>query len=283
MKGLIITNGYYDGESYIHQIARIYEEFQKKEIDVSIYKNSHSYSTEVTFDCDFAVFLDKDIHLARIMEERGIIVFNNSYAIEDCDNKIKTIIKLSHYKDIMQPPTLIAPIRYKNLVDMNFINEIENSFEYPIIAKKAVGSLGDGLFLIKDRKELEETEENLSMEEHLYQPFIAESAGKSVRAFVVGNKTVASMLLTNENDFRSNVGKGSIAENVELDENYTKTAEKISRYLDLDFCAIDFFVGAEIVIEVNSNPFFKQIEETTGTNIAKIYVDFIIEFLEEII
>ena len=51
--------------------------------------------------------------------------------------------------------------------------------------------------------------------------------------------------------------------------------------LDLDYCGIDFFVGAAMVIEVNSNAFFQKMEAVTNKNIAGAYAGYMVEYLKE--
>lgn len=281
MRGAIIVNGYYESKPYANQAERIKDEFSLRDIHLDIIKNNKALTIGNNFDFDFVIFLDKDIYLARMLEQVGVVVFNNSFAIESCDDKILTAISLNKHKDIIMPKTVISPLKYKEVLDSEFIQQLECSFDYPIIAKKAKGSLGCDVLLINNRQELEKTEKEWSTTPHLYQVFVEESKGKTVRAYVVGNKVVASMLLTSEEDFRSNA-QGNKAEKVELDQNYIQTAESISRYLELDFCAIDFCVGAALVLEVNSNAFFERMEEISGVNIAGNIADYVIGFLREI-
>lgn len=282
MKGAIIINGFYESEAYSHQVSRIIEEFDKRGEQLKVIKNDMPYLTNVSFDIDYAIYLDKDIYLARALEDAGVVLFNNSFAIENCDDKIKTSIMLERYSDIFLPKTLIAPLKYHSQDDEEkFFEKLENDLGYPMVAKMAVGSLGKSVYLINDRNELEQKEKELATFPHLYQMYVEESKGRSVRAFLIGNKVVACMLLTSECDFRSNIAP-SQAEKVELDSSYIETAEQISEHLDLDYCAIDFFVGVAMVIEVNSNAYFQKIENITGANIAGLYADFVIKFIKEL-
>lgn len=282
MKGAIIINGYYESKAYLHQIERIKEEFSQRGFELETVKNNKAFFAGKTFDYDFVIFLDKDIYLARTLEQSGVIVFNNSFALDTCDDKIKTAIALSKHNDIFMPKTVMAPLRYEQIIDEEFIDQLEKALGYPMVAKKAKGSLGSGIILINNREELEKIEKEWSIVPHLYQVFVEESKGKSVRAYVVGNKVIGSMMLTNEADFRSNASQGSEAYKVELNESYTTAAENISKYLELDFCAVDFFAGGAMVIEVNSNAFFKKMEEISAINIAGSIAEYVINFLKEI-
>lgn len=281
MKGAIIINGYYESAAYTHQTKRLAEAFAKRGEKLDIIKNNAAYGAEA-FGYDYALFLDKDISLARFLEQNGVIVFNNSFAIENCDDKTKTAVALSKYPDVYLPKSLFAPLQYNDAEkDEDYFSYIEKELGYPMVVKESVSSLGQGVYLANDIDELKTIEKKLSRTSHLYQMYVEESKGRSVRAFVIGHKVAASMLLTNQTDFRSNIAP-SIAEAVELDEDYISAAEKISHYLELDYCAVDFFVGAPLVIEINSNAYFMKIEEATNTDIAGLYADYVLDFLKEI-
>lgn len=281
MKGAIVVNGYYVSEAYSHQVRRLQEEFSARNVAINVYKNNSPVLLGSHFNIDFAVFLDKDTVLARMMEKDGVMVFNSSFSIEATDSKIKTALLLSNY-DIKMPQAIPAPVQYKYYFDKEYLKVVGEKLGYPLVVKTAQGSLGTGVFLANNEEELCEIDKNLGNCEKLYQQFIAESRGKSYRVIVIGNKVVTALLLENEKDFRSNVNLGGIAKVVHLNPNYTFLAENISRYLDLDYCGIDFFVGNEMLLEVNSNAFYKKAEEISKINIAKAYTDYILDVMGEI-
>jgi RimK family alpha-L-glutamate ligase len=283
MIGAIIVNGYYQNDSYKHQVNRLMEEFQKRNVDMEIYANNKPVYIGQKFKWDFGIFLDKDINFARILEDANVVLFNSSFAIECADSKVKTAQFLSKYEDIVLPITIPAPLKYQNIVDENYLCEVAKVLKYPIIVKSNEGSLGREVFMAKDIDELKIIEEKFQTRPHLYQQYVEESCGKSIRVIVINHKVICAMLLKNDNDFRSNANLGGKGEIVSLDEEYIKAAQNIATYMDLDYCGIDFFYGASIVIEVNSNAYFKEIEELTNINIASNYSDYIIKTLGEII
>ena len=73
--------------------------------------------------------LDKDINLARIMEQAGVEVFERLFSMKNASDKIKTAIYLSRYQDISMPETVIAPLRYSggDIVDAEFIDSVEKA------------------------------------------------------------------------------------------------------------------------------------------------------------
>lgn len=116
--------------------------------------------------------------------------------------------------------------------------------------------------------------ENVSF---LVQEFIKESAGTDIRAVVVGNKVVASMMRQSlDDDFRSNLHQGGEGKPVKLTEEERRTAIKTARAMGLPFCGVDMMRSSRgpLVLEVNSSPGFN-VEKVTGRNIAEKVIEYI--------
>jgi ribosomal protein S6--L-glutamate ligase len=112
----------------------------------------------------------------------------------------------------------------------------------------------------------------------LIQKFVAESKGKDVRAFVVGDQVVGAMRrVAQGQEFRSNVHRGGVAEAIELDEKYRETAIRCTQILGLRVAGVDMLEGKDgpQVMEVNSSPGLEGIETCTGLDIAGAVVDYI--------
>jgi ribosomal protein S6--L-glutamate ligase len=107
---------------------------------------------------------------------------------------------------------------------------------------------------------------------------VAESKGRDVRAFVVGDQVVAAMRrVAQGQEFRSNVHRGGVAEPIELDEKYRETAVRCAQILGLRVAGVDMLEGADgpQVMEVNSSPGLEGIETCTELDIAGAVVDYI--------
>lgn len=281
MKCLIVVNGYFTSEAYDYQVTRIINELQKKGVQSEIYRNNRAFSPDVSFDCDFCIFLDKDINLAECLEGHGIKLFNSAAAIKNADSKIKTTIILNKTEDIKMQKTLFAPKKYNSATDIAFLNQVADRLGFPLVFKSAYGSRGEQVKLINNIEELIKIDEKYCNEEHLYQEYRNSSAGKSVRVIVVGGKAIGAIKLENTLDFRSNAylgGKGSV---FELTDEYKSVSEKVSKAMNLDYCGVDLFCDKPIVIEVNSNAYFKEFEEKTGINTAEIFAEYIMENIND--
>lgn len=274
MKGIILINGFSGiGE---HQASRLQEEFAGFGYDIPIVKNRLG---EVPSDVDFCIFLDKDLYTAKTLEESGVKIYNSSSAISLCDDKMLTYIALKGVAE--QPYTIPSTFCYTTAeVEEGELDYVEEKLGYPLVVKINKQSRGEGVFLVTNRKELAEIISKLRTIPHLYQKFISYASGRDTRVIVVGNKVLCAMERYNEKDFRSNVEQGGVCRNVEVDERIRNIAIKVSKTLGLEYCGIDFVFdedGKAYVVEVNSNAFFKGIEGASKVNVARAYVERVLE------
>lgn len=286
-RGIIVINAFDASPAYLYQSARLKEEFDLLGADVTIYKNDDfGLSTDengirLTFnDVDFAIYLDKDKYLLEALTLSGIKVFNTREAIENCDDKVLTYLALAK-ANIPTPATYPAPLCYKpdSTVSKAALYRIATELSFPIIVKESFGSLGKGVYLAKDEKELETLANRLIDRPHLFQKFVSTSYGKDVRVIVIGGEVVGGMIRQSENDFRSNVAAGGRAEKYGLSDGIKEIALKAHRALGLDYSGVDILFGENgkpIVCEVNSNAFFKSFEAVTHINVARKYAEYVL-------
>ena len=112
----------------------------------------------------------------------------------------------------------------------------------------------------------------------LIQKFIAESKGRDIRAFVVGDQVVAAMRrVAQGQEFRSNVHRGGVTEPVILDETYCETALRTAQIMGLRVAGVDMLEGKDgpQIMEVNSSPGLEGIERCVQLDIAGSIVDYI--------
>ncbi len=112
----------------------------------------------------------------------------------------------------------------------------------------------------------------------LIQKFVAESKGRDIRAFVVGDQVVASMRrVAQGQEFRSNVHRGGQAEPVKLDELYRETAVRAAQILGLRVAGVDMLEGKDgpQIMEVNSSPGLEGIERSTQLDVGGVIMDYI--------
>ncbi|MCD8041320.1 MAG: RimK family alpha-L-glutamate ligase [Clostridia bacterium] len=292
LKGLILINAYSDLKSALNQSLRLKEELDNLGVQADIkrnnffaaYVNGNGDINSAVSGYDFCIYLDKDKYISAMLQKCGIRLFNSHKAICDCDDKMVTAIELAN-RGIRMPETLSGFLCYD--VDAQISEEtldyIECALGYPMVVKTSYGSLGKGVYKADDRSSLYKIMCELKCEPHLFQKYIAESAGKDLRVIVVGGECIAAMKRTSQKDFRSNIELGGIGQKYEITQEIKDICKKVSDALCLDYCGVDILFGKDgyLVCEVNSNAFFGGIEGVTGVNVAKAYAEYIVKELKK--
>jgi len=210
--------------------------------------------------------------VVRQFEQMDIFCGNSSLGINNSRDKLRSLQILSRHQ-IGLPET--AFVRDKKDV----LPAIERVGGAPVIIKLLRGTQGIGVLLAESVKAAEAIIELLQSQEQnvLIQKFVAESKGRDIRAFVVGDKVVGAMRrVAQGQEFRSNVHRGGIAEPVVLDKNYQETAVRAAQILGLRIAGVDLLeakTGPQIV-EVNSSPGLEGIEGCTQLDIAGAIMDY---------
>ena len=278
----LIINTFMDSEKFRNLYKLLFDAFDKRGVSLTI-KRAQDISLEVGKEIknkpDFAIFWDKDIYLAERLESQGIRLFNNSRAINLCDNKILMYQELAKHQ-IKIPKTLVAPKTFEGLgyTNLAFVEQAGKELGWPLIIKEAYGSFGEQVYLAKDMNDANKIISGIGYHDFLMQEFVASSKGKDVRINVVGHKVAASMLRENRNDFRSNISNGGLGVGFTPEQRYIDIAIKATKALGLDFAGVDVLFGEDgpIICEVNSNPQFASTLSATGINLADYIADYIL-------
>ena len=231
------------------------------------------YEYKKSDDYDFVLFWDKDVKLAKELEDEGYRVMNPSEGIADCDDKARTYLKLVHH-GIPQPKTMCSPLKYfaDGIIDKGFLDEAVKMFGFPLVIKECFGSFGQQVYLAGDMEEAEKIITGIGEKPYILQEFIADAKGRDARLQVVGGKVVAAMGRRNDNDFRANITNGGVMEKYETSKEEENLAVKVCEILNLDFAGVDILTdksGKKYICEVNSNAHFKNLFDCTGVNVAE--------------
>ena len=284
MKAAIIINAYSRLEHSLYQSDRIREELLRMGVEADILRNnffaaSVSDSGEIVSklgDYAFCVYLDKDKYTSLMLERAGMRLFNRHDAIEVCDDKMTTFIRLAD-SGIPMPRTLAGLLCYDPQEDVSeqTLKEVEDSLGYPMIVKMCYGSLGKGVFKVDNADQLRRAARELKCTPHLFQRFVPESYGRDMRVMVIRGKCVAAMERRSDGDFRSNLELGGSAKAITPPREVAAMCEKAADILRLDYCGVDVLYGKDeyLLCEVNSNAFFRGLEAATGKNIARAYCE----------
>ncbi len=211
--------------------------------------------------------------VVRQFEQLDVYTPSSSHGIANSRDKLRALQMLSRH-DIGMPHTSF--VRRKEDV----LPAIERVGGAPVIIKLLEGTQGVGVILADTVKVARAIIETLhsTKQNVLIQKFVGESAGRDIRAFVVGDQVIAAMRRTaQEGEFRSNVHRGGHADAVDLDSTYRETAVRAAQVLGLRLAGVDMLEGADgpQVMEVNSSPGLEGIEGATKLDIAGAIVDFV--------
>ncbi len=211
--------------------------------------------------------------VVRQFEQMDVFTPNTAAGIGNSRDKLRSLQILSRH-DVGIP--LTAYVHDKRDVE----NALERVGGAPVIIKLLEGTQGVGVILadkLEIAKAIIETLHS-TQQQVLLQKFVAESKGKDVRAFVIGDRVVAAIRRTAQGqEFRSNVHRGGRAESIELDPVYAEAAVRAAQIMGLRVCGVDMLEGATgpQVMEVNSSPGLEGIEGATGLDIAGEIIDYI--------
>lgn len=287
-KGWLVVNGYLDSEKFEEIYSWLVAAAKERGCELRKLPNDQLDSvlqagsgiTKWREKPDFVLFWDKDVRLAKMLEAEGFTLFNKADAIETCDDKALTFIKLKN-TEIKMPKTFCAPMTFdKEYKDYTFVLQIEGSIGYPFVIKENKGSFGEQVYLVKNYYEAVDKIKEIGHCDFIMQEFIENSKGRDVRIHVVGDKVVTAMERINTDDFRANITNGGKMRKYEPTKEQAEMALKVCQKLQLDFAGVDIMFGKNdepVLCEVNSNAHFKNIFDCTGVNVADCIMEYIIK------
>ncbi len=213
--------------------------------------------------------------VVRQFEQMDVFCMNGANGITNSRDKLRSLQILSRH-DIGIPPTEFVKDR------SDVLAAIERVGGAPVIIKLLEGTQGVGVILADNTKVAEAIIETLQSTRHnvLIQKFVAESRGKDVRAFVVGDRVVGAMRRVAQGaEFRSNVHRGGRTERIELEPAYEEAAVRAAQIMNLQVAGVDMLESSSgpQIMEVNSSPGLEGIEGATKLDIAGTIIDYIQE------
>lgn len=211
--------------------------------------------------------------ILRQFEMMGMYTLNDSTSISRSRDKLRSLQILSR-SGIGLPTTSYA---HSTKMTAQLIEMVGGA---PCVIKLIEGTQGKGVILAETPKAAESVIDGLrQMKAHfLVQEFIKESNGCDIRAFVIGDKVVASMMRrAKEGEFRSNLHRGGSAIPVDISKEEAQAALNAARALGLNVAGVDLLRSSRgpLVLEVNSSPGLQGIENSTGLDIAGMIIDYI--------
>lgn len=211
--------------------------------------------------------------VVRQFEQMDVFTTNSSGGITNSRDKLRSLQILSRHQ-IGIPETTFVRDR------QDVLPAIERVGGAPVIIKLLEGTQGIGVLLAESVKTAEAIVELLQSQKQnvLIQKFVAESRGRDIRAFVVGDQVVGAMRrVAQGQEFRSNVHRGGMTERVELPDDYRDAAIRTTQIMGLRVAGVDMLEAKDgpQIMEVNSSPGLEGIEHCTQLDIAGSIIDYI--------
>ncbi len=234
----------------------------------------------------FDVVLERCINHSRalyalhILNDWGVPTVNTAEVAEVCGNKLLTTSALIRHS----VPTPRVKIAFTPESALQAIEEMG----YPVVLKPAIGSWGRLLSKVNDREAAEailEHKKILGSYHHsiFYIQEYIPKPGRDIRAFVVGNETIAAIYRKSEH-WITNTARGGKAEKCEITPELNDLCVAAARAVGGGVVAIDVLEDPErgyLVNEVNYTMEFKNSVAPTGVDIPGKIVDFVIRVAEE--
>jgi len=211
--------------------------------------------------------------VVRQFEQMDVFSANSSAGITNSRDKLRSLQILSRHHIGIPETTFVRDKR-------DVLPAIERVGGAPVVIKLLEGTQGVGVLLAESASSAEGIIEVLQMQKQnvLIQKFVAESKGRDIRAFVVGDQVVAAMRrVAQGQEFRSNVHRGGRTEPLKLDETYSETAVRAAQIMGLRVAGVDMLEGRDgpQIMEVNSSPGLEGIEGATQLDVAGAIIDYI--------
>ena len=239
-------------------------------------------SRELVFDFekdyDMDLILERDVSHSRALYilnlfENGNVPTINSYkTARICGDKIATTKALSD-AGVPTPDVKVA------FTKDSALSAIE-SMGYPVVLKPVTGSWGRLLAKINDRESAEAVLEHKSQLGSYYhkifyiQEYI-DKPNRDIRAFVVGDETIAAIYRESEH-WITNTAQGGKATNCPVTDEIADICERAAKAVGGGVLAVDLLEGKDglTVAEVNYTVEFKNSVEPTGVDIPGRIIDY---------
>lgn len=215
------------------------------------------------------------LHAIKLFESAGVRCVNRSQVALICGDKLLTSDALANH-NVHQPRVKIA------FTEDSALEAIEE-LGYPVVLKPAVGSWGRLLAKVNDRDAAEAILEHktiLGSSHHsiFYIQEYVEKKGRDIRSFVIGDECIAAIYRTSDH-WITNTARGGVPENCMVSDELRHISLQAARAVGGGILAIDLFETENglMVNEVNYTMEFKHSIYTTGVNIPKLIIDYVIK------
>ena len=252
-----------------------------RELNVEITKGAEQLAPSGIAWHDYDLVFERCVSTSRgmyalaILNSWGVQTFNTYATAATCADKLQTSIALMTH-DIPQPHTRVA---FTPESAMQAIEDVK----YPAVLKPVTGSWGRLLARVHNRDNAEailEHRQTLGDYNHhtYYVQEYVDKPGRDIRAFVVGDRTIAA-IFRESNHWITNTARGGLATNCPVTDQLNDICVRAAHAVGGGILAVDLLEDANgdfVVNEINHTMEFRNSSKPTGVDIAQAVIDFVI-------
>jgi len=209
------------------------------------------------------------------MERQGFYMVNPPTAIEHCVDKYD-ILALLEDEGVPVPRTLAT----------ESVNEALKAFKElggDVVVKPIFGSRGQGATRIVDADIADTVFKAITFHHGvIYMQEFVPHGHSDIRAFVIGNRVVASMRRV-ASGWKTNYSQGARPAPATISREFEELAVKSARAVGCKIAGVDILEGPEgpRIVDVNSQPGWKGLQVVAKVNIADEIVNFVLSELKK--
>lgn len=206
------------------------------------------------------------------LKKNGVKVFDNNFLEHRYSiDKVTDIVKLS-LNGILVPDTYYSR-------DWEDLPKFGNKLTYPLILKSTRMGKGAGVFKLNDEQELMSLIDELqnsdkNAKSYLMQEFV--DYEYDLRVLVIGEEVFTMRRIPGEGEFRANFSLGGSVELFKLDNEGQELALRALNSIGMSVGGVDILIDKadkRYILEVNHTAGMLGMEQATGKNITRIYVE----------
>jgi RimK family alpha-L-glutamate ligase len=210
------------------------------------------------------------------LRKSGVRVFDNNFLVQKYSiNKVTDTIKLAQ-------AGIPVPDTYHILSFDKFLPSAKE-MGFPIVAKMTRTGKGAGVYKFNNEVEFTNFLKGLVKREaepknYLLQKFV--DYVYDLRVLVIGKSIFCMRRIPGEGEFRANFSLGGKVELFDLDNKGVELALNALHAVDLEIGGVDLLIDKEdrrCILEVNHTPGMIGMEEATGQNITKVYLEYVLK------
>ena len=207
-----------------------------------------------------------------LLTEAGYLIANNLSQLSRTKNKLDQ--HATFYQNNIPTPKWGIARTAGNA------HQLAKQIGYPVIIKTSFGTHGKGIFYATDSETLLPIADYINIRDRapmIIEEFIQEANRQDYRAYIIDGQVIAAMERhARPGDVRANASLGGQAIKAELTDEEKELSIKVAKIFKLDIAGVDFVrtKTGPLILEVNANPGFQELQKTTGINIADALINF---------